>query len=534
MTIFKQVNRLLEESGDPLALATVVAVSGSTPQKVGARMIVRPDKSTIGTVGGGSVETLTTQEALHTLESDRAQFKAYVLDRGGNTGHECGGAMDIFIDVIHEPRPLFETVDDRVERGRTVGLVTIVSSDPRILGASMLVEHDGTITGSLGLGDERLEDQIRADALDAGSPSIRSYRTSNGELKAFLDVIPGIPDLIVAGGGHVGKPLIEIGQLMGFRTVLVDDRKEFANRDRFPTADEVICDRFDDAFARMELGESANVIVVTRNGTHDHQVLKEVLKSEAGYIGFVASSLKGRRAFERLAKEGFTELDWSRVSVPCGIDLGDTTPAEIAVSILAEIVNLRKGGSGKPLSDYNPHRLVIIKGVGELGIGIAHRLLNAGYHPLIVETAALSEEEVEIEEVRAVSVKDPAQAIAALLDGKIPVAVDPEGQFARILDSQVIVDTLGDKGTKIDDAPITVGVGPGFEAGVDVHAVVGAGGRVAYSGSLPSDEHRLSSGIEIGEETRTTVKTQIRTVTDRARAVAGGVLEALLALYKIS
>jgi len=348
MSIFRDVYGLLSQD-KTLALVTVVATWGSTPQVAGAMMVVNSDGSTAGTVGGGNAERLITQDAILTLRENRPMLKDYLLTEGGNTEMVCGGKMRVFIEPVGEEKDFFEDLDNEAGSGRTSALAIIISGKEILssfIGKKMLITSDGIAMGSLGM--EKIEKLVvpeSSKAIKEGSPRLRTYileETKKQEVIIFINVIPGEANLIIAGGGHIAKPLLEIAKVLGFNVTIVDDRKEYANKFRFPLADEIICGDFKDVFSNLALNKNSNVVVVTYGHRYDEQVLEEVLKSKAGYIGCIGSKRKAKQTLQYLKGAGYSEENVKRVHIPVGLDIGAKTPAEISLSILAEIVKERR------------------------------------------------------------------------------------------------------------------------------------------------------------------------------------------------
>ncbi len=166
----------------------------------------------------------------------------------------------------------------------------------------------------------------------------------------FIEVLQIKPILLIAGAGHVGQPLAEFGHLLGFRVVVADDRAEYASAARFPHADELVVTPMDELAAKVTITPRTHVVIVTPGHEHDEVVLRQMVSSPAAYVGMIGSPRKVRTIFERLQAEGVPEKDLARVYAPIGLQTGGQTPAEIALSILAEIVSVQHGGSGEPMS----------------------------------------------------------------------------------------------------------------------------------------------------------------------------------------
>ncbi|HIP97473.1 MAG TPA: hypothetical protein EYH32_09710 [Anaerolineae bacterium] len=259
---------------------------------------------------------------------------------------------------------IYQAAASAVERGEAVALATIVrvaGSTPRGVGTKMLIHADGTIEGTIGGG--ALEARVIAAAREAlykGEPRLVSFTLRDagagdpgicgGEADVFIDVLVSHPTLLIVGAGHVAVPVAELGALLGFRTVVLDDRAEFANAERFPRADELIVGDVPTELARFPVNAQTHVVIVTRGHAQDEAALQAVLDSPAAYIGMIGSRRKVRTVFDHLRAVGVSGDALARVRAPIGLDIGAETPAEIAVSIVAEIVMLRRGGRGGPLA----------------------------------------------------------------------------------------------------------------------------------------------------------------------------------------
>jgi xanthine dehydrogenase accessory factor len=170
-----------------------------------------------------------------------------------------------------------------------------------------------------------------------------------GRMDIFIDVIEPKPTLLIVGAGHIAYYLARLGHMVGFSIAVIDDRKEFANRERFPNAERVICDDMERTLSSIKITPSTYVVIVTRGHQYDLAALKQVIDSKAAYIGMIGSKSKVRIAFQELKSAGIAEDTLKRVHAPIGLDIGAETPQEIAVSIIAEIIKVRRGGTGESL-----------------------------------------------------------------------------------------------------------------------------------------------------------------------------------------
>jgi xanthine dehydrogenase accessory factor len=248
--------------------------------------------------------------------------------------------------------------NDAMTRGETVALVTIVravGSTPQRVGAKMLVFADGRTVGTIGGGCYESEAFWKArDAITTGRPALVRFDLNDdiagesglicgGQMDVFVEPLTPSPHLYIAGGGHVGMQLARAAAEVGFRIHVVDDREKFANAERFPAADEVAVDSIPEWLERAPLARPAFVAIVTRGHQHDLSALRAAVARETRYIGLIGSRAKVTRIFEALRDEGLPGDVLRRVHAPIGLDIGAVTPAEIAVSIVAELVAVRHG-----------------------------------------------------------------------------------------------------------------------------------------------------------------------------------------------
>ncbi|HSK11103.1 MAG TPA: XdhC/CoxI family protein [Vicinamibacterales bacterium] len=258
-----QIFRAIVEAagrGDRVALVTVVATGGSTPQRVGAKMIVFEDGRTIGTIGGGSCEHESAVKAREAIATGRPALVHFTLtdDLAAENGLVCGGHMDVYLEPVAQAAPLY-----------------------------------------------------------------------------------------IAGAGHVAAEVAKLAHQVGFRVTVVDDREAFANRDRFPEGEVVVAD-IAGWFAAQAFPAGSYFVVVTRGHRQDLETVKALAPREWAYLGLIGSRGKVRKVFEALEAAGVARERLARLHAPVGLDLGAVTPAEIAVSIVAELIAARSGRLGAP------------------------------------------------------------------------------------------------------------------------------------------------------------------------------------------
>ena len=221
----------------------------------------------------------------------------------------------------------------------------------------LLVDEDQRVAGSLG--DFHLDQRVVADALramDERKSHVESYGGANGASAAstvdvFLEVVEPQPTLLVIGAGHIAVPIARMGKMLSFEVVVLDDREKFANRERFPDADQVIAADFGPTLAGMKITRAHYIVIITRGHQYDEESLMEVADSPAAYIGMIGSRRRVQAVRDNLADLGLDPTKLDRVRAPIGLEIGAETPEEIAVSIVAEIISVRRGGRGLPMSE---------------------------------------------------------------------------------------------------------------------------------------------------------------------------------------
>ena len=243
------------------------------------------------------------------------------------------------------------------EAGEEAALVTIVSatgSTPREEGAKMLVRPDGTIAGTIGGGS--LEAQVIKEAvlvIKQGKPKHLHFTLTDkeagevgmicgGDLEVFIEPIMTAPMLCIFGGGHISLPLSMMGRLLGFKIAVIDDRADFASAERFPEAEIVLSDDFSKSFPKLKIDKLSYIVIITRGHKHDELVLGWAVGTTAKYIGMIGSQTKVKAVFSHLLAKGVSKAKLDSVHSPIGLEIEAQTPEEIAISIMAEIVKVRR------------------------------------------------------------------------------------------------------------------------------------------------------------------------------------------------
>ncbi len=346
----------LEREGRRYAVCTVVRTVGSTPQVVGAKMIVDDLGRLSGTLGGGCVEGDAFDEAKKVLATGETSLREYELteELAWDTGLVCGGTMWIWI----EPGERALTVGGREvlgdllvasTGGRPVALATLLRKNGREIepAGRLVVETDGRTGGALG--DASLDMRARNAAVEALRQGTARVVPLDEASELLIEPVVAKPRLVVVGGGHVGLALARMASLLEYEVAVIDDRADFATRERFPEGVEVMHADMVRTLETMPIGWNTFIVVATRGHKLDSHCLRAAVKTPARYVGLLGSRRKTILVERMLREEGVPEERLREVHAPIGLDLGGRTPAEIALAIMAELSAERFGGSGRPL-----------------------------------------------------------------------------------------------------------------------------------------------------------------------------------------
>jgi len=349
-----------------LVLATVAYRSGSGPREAGASMAVKGNGESLGTVGGGLLEAQVLTAAQEVLKSAHPVCMTFSLTGNEAAGDKmiCGGQVEVLVDVLEGNNPallpIFEKIVAAQGEGRGVWLIRsirseqseqVAASDSGAAESALPLVRSLVSTG-LGLMDEdnlypgSLElTGLTMDMLKQERRRNETALITSGGVRYLLQPVVPPGRIIIAGAGHVAQELAALFHFLGIRTAVIDDRGEFAGRDRFPTAEEIVIspESFQNCFLGMAIDGDCSIVIVTRGHKHDRNVLAQALRTDAGYIGMIGSRRKRDVIYQSLREEGVSPDDLARVHCPIGLSIGAQTPAEISVSIAAELIALRAG-----------------------------------------------------------------------------------------------------------------------------------------------------------------------------------------------
>jgi xanthine dehydrogenase accessory factor len=339
---------------EPSVLATIIRLTGSGPRGAGTKFLILQDGSYVGTIGGGLLEARVLGAAKRVFASHSPmRLSLNLMGKDvAETDMICGGDVDIFLEPLsaehQEQIQCFKRILDIQKRGGAGLLATVVTTDrwqrdvvPKLF-LMPGVEPVGSLPGMKAIAEE-IAKNMRL-ALKERDPRLFISRDDlGGSVELFVEPVLSDPVLYLFGGGHVSAQIIPLAARVGFQVEVVDDRPEFADARKFPDAAKVHQFPFEGVLGKIPVDESSYLVIVTRGHIHDKTVLEQCLRTKARYIGMIGSRRKKAMIYERLLEEGFTKSDLDRVHAPIGLDIGAETPEEIAVSIVAELIEVRAG-----------------------------------------------------------------------------------------------------------------------------------------------------------------------------------------------
>ena len=456
MNIFTEAAKL-EETNCPFAMAQIIDSRGSTPRH-SAQMIIHQDGSIVGTIGGGMVERRVIDEALEAMRERRPRLFHGRMARNGDdaVGSDCGGAMTVYISV-HGLRPR----------------------------------------------------------------------------------------LVLIGAGHVNRAIARAAQPLGFEIAVADVYPESLNPDFFPPATQLLhAASFSAAIEALDIKPDNFVLIATNN--QDREALDLLIARPVAWLGLLASRRKAQVFIRQMRESGLTEAQLARLHAPVGYNIGAETPQEIAISVLAEILQIKNHAAGGLMSQAghpSHHQRVVIRGAGDIATGVALRLFHAGFKVIMLEVdkptvirrtvafaQAVFDGEMVVEGVTARRADSASDAIALADNGVIPVLVDPRCSSLIAIQPTCVVDAILAKentGTRCGMAPITLALGPGFTAGKDCHAVIETNrghwlGQVIYQGC--AQENTGIPGNIMGHTARRVIRAPVAGIMN-ARVKLGDIVK---------
>jgi len=330
MDVYEAVEEYLAQ-GRRGALATIIKKIGAAPREEGAKMFIGDDGRFFGTVGGGCVEAEVWQAAKNVATTQKVKLLHYRMDGRliENEGMICGGNVDVFLEPVHERyRSLYAEVRNLEKKGKSALIVTQYSDSSF---RKSLLREDGSALG---------------DALNQPvGESLQSYMSTRRPVISEGRIIEPIVSsslLYLFGAGHVSQYVSQVASMVSFNIVVVDDRADFANKERFPEAQEILVEDFQKVFDRLHFHGNEYVAILTRGHKHDALVLEEVMKKPTRYVGMIGSRRKTKLILDHLKLKGFEDEALKSIHAPIGVPIRAETPQEIAVSIVAQLIEAKR------------------------------------------------------------------------------------------------------------------------------------------------------------------------------------------------
>jgi xanthine dehydrogenase accessory factor len=344
------------ESDNDFVVATIIKAEGSSPRHIGTRFLVRQDGSFWGTIGGGLFESRVLTSSFQAIKARQSRRHLFSFTGEDATSEEmiCGGDVEVLIEFVDSSnqthREIFSALSVIEKKRKSALFFTFL---PMIEGREFTGPLPHMITDGEGAPVGNIPDA--GIILDKMPPQRLLKPTQMLELRSerrtvLVDWLRPTGDVYIFGAGHVGAALAHLAAYVNFRVIVLDDRDEFASVEKLTDADRVVVlDSYDDALSQFNFDEDSYLVIVTRGHLHDKTVLEQALKTRAGYIGMIGSRRKIALIYQNLLSDGFSSGDLERVHAPIGLDIGGETPEEIAVSIIAQLIERRDKKTGSKI-----------------------------------------------------------------------------------------------------------------------------------------------------------------------------------------
>ncbi|MEO1814342.1 MAG: XdhC family aldehyde oxidoreductase maturation factor [Acetobacterium sp.] len=334
-----------QEQRENFVMATILQKSGSTPRSEGARMIIKQDLTVAGTIGGGLVEAMVIRAAVKVHKNKYFQIEEFVLNSKDEASQRmvCGGDLKILLEYIDwwDPQNQFfygeivQLIENKTD------FVTITKIPQTGNESGSLEKWVCTETGFFGSESDEVHGLVKE--IRENFYQLKHHQTFLEKEGFYVETFFNNENVCIVGGGHIGKVLAELCKVVGFYVTVLDDREEFANTRRFNGVEEVmVIPAFKNIENYVKIDQYSYVVIVTRGHSEDKDVLAQILQTEAKYIGMIGSKKKRNHIYQDLLDEGFSYSDLERVHSPIGLNIFADTPEEIAVSIVAEMIQVRR------------------------------------------------------------------------------------------------------------------------------------------------------------------------------------------------
>lgn len=344
MGIYESICESLYKN-EGFVLATILEKSGSAPREQGTKMLIKKNFSIEGTIGGGIFEAMAIKLSSKVFENYEFIVREFSLSNEGasSLGAACGGQVKLLLEYINcndsDTIAIYKKALELKRKGINFVIITKINEEEKnIRGIDKWI---CTETGFYGKEDDIVQSIFRKIREDFKNIYFKDI-IAQGK-KYLIEPILNHENVYIIGAGHVSQKIADITKMLDFKTIVLDDREEFANKEKFKTADKVrVVTSFENILDYIKVDNRSYVIIVTRGHAYDKEVLAQMLKTDAKYIGMIGSITKRNFVYNCLLNEGYTLEDLERVHCPIGISVGAETPEEIAVSITAELIKVRR------------------------------------------------------------------------------------------------------------------------------------------------------------------------------------------------
>ena len=342
--IYEVINNLLDKKED-FVLATILEKSGSAPREEGTKMIIKRDFSIIGTIGGGIFEALAIKLSSRIFENGAYIIKNCSLTNKGAEalGAACGGDLKLLLEYVDykdsDMVEMYKNVQKLKKKGDNFAIITRIPEEGKsIKGTDKWICSEASFYGKE---DEKVQYIIRK--IRENFKNVTMQYTDMEEEHYLIEPVLNTQTIYVIGAGHVAQKIAEVAKSLDFDIVVIDDRQEFANKERFKDVKEVkAIPSFENILKYIKVDSNSYIVIVTRGHAYDKEVLGQMLKTNAKYIGMIGSRTKRKFIYESLLDEGYTEEDLEKVHSPIGVSIYAQTPEEIAISIVAELIKVKR------------------------------------------------------------------------------------------------------------------------------------------------------------------------------------------------
>jgi len=323
--------------GREIAVATVVRTWGSSPRQVGSRLIATREGGIAGSVSGGCVEGAVIEECYAVLDSGQPSLLGFGVadEEAWQVGLPCGGTIQVLVEPFLAYKSIYQPFKNCLHEQIPCALVSYLEGSPVDFNRKLLLFADGSVEGDLDLsqyGKGALQ-EIKAVFHSGESQTLNP----SDDVSLLVEVYPPRERLIIVGAVHTAEKLVSLAQVLGFETIIIDPRRAFNNRERFPEASRLITEWPNEALEQLELTSADYVVILTHDPKLDDPALLVALRKPARYIGALGSKRTNQKRLARLVEAGLTDAELNRLHAPIGLDIGGRRPEEIALSIMAEI-----------------------------------------------------------------------------------------------------------------------------------------------------------------------------------------------------